>query len=114
MFEKFWGRLIAWLFKVTSLSRYTTKQAEDIPDKILKNKFYLIGKDTFVWCGVMLCPCGCQEVIHLNLLPKGRPKWVYQLEKDGTISIHPSIWRTTGCRSHFFLKKGKINWCKSL
>lgn len=32
---------------------------------------------------------------------------------DGTVSIKPSGWRQKGCRSHFFLKRGQIEWCKS-
>jgi hypothetical protein len=112
MLERYWKKFKAWFLEITGFSRYAVKKADDIPDKLLKRKFYLIGKGVFIWCGVMICPCGCQKVIHLNLLPEGRPKWSYRIEKNGTISIHPSIWRKVGCKSHFFLKNGKIDWCK--
>ncbi|MGO9953726.1 MAG: DUF6527 family protein, partial [Dissulfurispiraceae bacterium] len=23
----------------------------------------------------------------------------------------PSVWRKTGCRSHFFIIKGRVKWC---
>lgn len=109
MCKDLWQKIKIWLF---GSHRYTAIQADDIPATFKKGLFYLVGKGGYIWCGVMLCPCGCKEVIHLNLLPEGRPKWAHRLDKNGAISITPSIWRNTGCKSHFFLTAGRICWCK--
>ncbi|WP_236819161.1 DUF6527 family protein [Alicyclobacillus ferrooxydans] len=60
----------------------------------------------------MLCPCGCGEVLHMSLHPDGRPRWELTRHPDGTVSLSPSVWRKVGCRSHFFLERGRVRWCK--
>ena len=32
-------------------------------------------------------------------------------QSDGSVSLMPSVWRQKGCRSHFFLRHGRIDWC---
>jgi hypothetical protein len=59
----------------------------------------------------MICPCGCKEVINLNLLKTVRPRWSVKEHPDRTVTLTPSVWRQKGCRSHFFLRRGRIEWC---
>jgi hypothetical protein len=59
----------------------------------------------------LICPCGCGEVIELNLLEQARPRWSVQEHPDRTITLAPSVWRQKGCRSHFHLRRGRIDWC---
>ncbi|MBZ5667533.1 MAG: hypothetical protein LAO30_23405 [Acidobacteriia bacterium] len=59
----------------------------------------------------MLCPCGCRSVIQLSLLREDSPHWTVFIDKGGVTTLFPSIQRTAGCRSHFFLKKGRVVWC---
>jgi hypothetical protein len=108
MLKDLWKKIKIWFF---GSHRYTATQTDDIPATLEKSRLYLIGKGGYIWCGVMLCPCGCNEVIHLNLLPEGRPKWTHRFDRNGSITITPSIWRTTGCNSHFFVTAGRIHWC---
>ena len=112
VFGKVWQHVIGWFKRLTHRDYYRVVQVSDTPDKLQNKRFYLVGEDDFIWSGVMLCPCGCQETIHLNLLPDGKPKWKHHINNNKAISIHPSIWRTKGCKSHFFLKNGNIKWCK--
>jgi hypothetical protein len=49
-------------------------------------------------------------VIQLNLLPDAEPLWSLTKHRDGTVTLSPSIWRQKGCRSHFFIRKGQIEW----
>jgi hypothetical protein len=79
-----------------------------------RNTVYVIGEKGFLWFVIMSCPCGCNEILNINLIEGNCPTWSLQEHSNGTISLFPSIWRTTGCRSHFFLKKGKIIWCKNI
>lgn len=50
----------------------------------------------------------------MNLLPDERPFWRLVQNKDGAVTLHPSVWRTKDCGSHFWLRNGRIHWCDSL
>ena len=51
---------------------------------------------------VMLCPDGCGERIVLNLDARSGKAWRLY-EKRARTTLYPSVWRDTGCRSHFIL-----------
>jgi hypothetical protein len=59
----------------------------------------------------MVCPCGCGDVVQLNLLPTTRPRWRVEDHPNGTVTLFPSVWRQKGCRSHYHLRRGVIVWC---
>ncbi|WP_460931245.1 DUF6527 family protein [Oleiagrimonas citrea] len=59
----------------------------------------------------MRCPCGCGQIIELMLIHEVRPRWDLRVDEAGRPSLHPSIWLQRGCRSHFWLKHGRIHWC---
>lgn len=90
---------------------YNTIYTDELPDKIDKNTIYILGEGNYLWSAAMLCPCGCGELIQLSLHKEGRPKWEIIRNKNGTVSLHPSIWRKKGCHSHYFFKNGFIQWC---
>jgi hypothetical protein len=54
----------------------------------------------------LLCPCGCNEVILLNLNPGRRPRWSINIDFLGRPTVHPSIWQKVGCMSHFWIRAG--------
>jgi hypothetical protein len=85
--------------------------AEDIPDELKPLTVYLCGEKEHLWAAAMICPCGCGDVIQLNLLQEVRPRWTAEQHRDGTVSLMPSVWRQKGCRSHFFIKHGRVEWC---
>ncbi|WP_396127403.1 DUF6527 family protein [Acidicapsa acidisoli] len=84
---------------------------EDMPDELTPYRLYVAGEAGNYWAAALICPCGCEAVIRLNLLRQVRPCWKTQEHDDGTVSLSPSVWRQHGCRSHFFLRHGKIEWC---
>jgi hypothetical protein len=57
---------------------------------------------------VLLCPCGCGEALPINLDPRSAPAWSLYDRKDSGLSIFPSIWRDTGCQSHFIIWRNTI------
>lgn len=63
-------------------------------------------------CGVatFVCPCGCPRHIYLNLDQQIKPCWSVDNHEDGTTTISPSINCLTGCKSHFWVKRGIIQW----
>ncbi|MFD1874521.1 DUF6527 family protein [Hymenobacter bucti] len=73
---------------------------------------YLLGKPGREWLVGFLCPCNCGQFIELSLLPTTKPRWKLAVHaNEDTVSLRPSVWRTVGCRSHFFLTNGLIKWC---
>jgi hypothetical protein len=58
----------------------------------------------------MICPDGCGETLTINLDGRAGPAWRLYLEGK-SVSLFPSVWRNTGCRSHFILWKSRIYWC---
>lgn len=48
------------------------------------------------------CPCGCGDLITLDIIGNEHPYWRIK----GKDSITPSINRQVGCRSHFTITNG--------
>jgi hypothetical protein len=48
----------------------------------------------------------------LNLLKQVRPRWNALEHPNGTVTLDPSVWRNSGCKSHFILNSGAIRWCE--
>jgi len=84
---------------------------QQLPKRLSSYKVYIIGVPGNEWLAEMLCPCGCGETLFLNLLQEELPNWKWRINADGTVTLSPSVWRLVGCRSHFFLREGIIQWC---
>lgn len=54
------------------------------------------------------CPCGCNDIIYLNLIPDENPQRTEPRWKIVGNTITPSINRTIGCRSHFQIINGIV------
>jgi hypothetical protein len=59
---------------------------------------------------VMACPDGCGEMLTINLDGRAGKAWRYY-EKGTDVSLFPSVWRDSGCESHFILWRSRIYWC---
>lgn len=59
---------------------------------------------------VMACPDGCGDVLTLNLDRRAGRAWRLYRQRD-QISLYPSVWRDTGCESHFIVWRSVILWC---
>ena len=101
-----------WRRWVADPPAYRTVFVEELPERPRPACAYVAGEGPYRWFVAMLCPCGCREVLFMSLLPEGRPRWSLTEHEDGTISLHPSVWRQQGCRSHFFLSRGSIRGCE--
>jgi hypothetical protein len=56
---------------------------------------------------VMQCPCGCGEEYPVNVDRKAGKAWrLYR--RQGSITLYPSVWRDTGCESHFVIWNNSI------
>lgn len=59
---------------------------------------------------VIACPDGCGEQLTINLDSRAGPAWRYYGSGSET-SLFPSVWRDSGCRSHFIVWRSRIYWC---
>lgn len=103
-------RFLQWLAKKPH--PLTTKDVAELPDTLNARSVYVMGENEHIWSVAMLCPCGCGEILHMNALPDAKPRWKIERHSDRTVSLYPSIWRKVGCRSHFYVRRGFIQWCQ--
>ena len=113
MFRKTFDSIREWLLRILNgrSQTYRTIYMEELPDRIEAYVIYVLGEGNHRWSAAMLCPCGCGETLQLSLHKDGRPRWDIACHPDGTVSLWPSISRTRGCRSHFFIEQGRVRWC---
>jgi hypothetical protein len=105
--------LVCWVAASWPFAKcYHVVFVDEIPDLLEKRTLYALGAPE-PWSVAMRCPCGCGALIHLSLLKTDSPRWTLQMGPKARPSIHPSFWRTTGCRSHFILSNGRVLWCQS-
>lgn len=104
--KEIFRKLAEWLSP-----KYRYLFCEDFPDKVQDKVIYIVGERNAPWVLVFNCPCGCSQNIQLNLLKEANPCWAFYIKKN-KISIRPSVWRTTGCKSHFIVRNSKIDWVR--
>ncbi len=57
---------------------------------------------------ILSCPCGCGEHFPINLNSRTGPAWSLYDTPQGQLSVFPSVWRESGCQSHYIIWRGKI------
>ena len=67
---------------------------------------------------LLSCPCGCREEFPINLDPRAGPAWRLYRRSSVTrrggapsresLSVYPSIWRESGCQSHYIIWDNRI------
>jgi hypothetical protein len=57
---------------------------------------------------ILMCPCGCGEEFPINLDSRAGPAWrLYKNQRTG-LSLYPSVWRESECKSHYIIWRNKI------
>lgn len=87
-------------------------EGDSLPSKMPIRTIILAKDGREDWCIGLQCPCGCGRTIELLVIDEARPRWDYSVNAAGHPSLHPSVWLNSGCRSHFWLKNGRIHWCR--
>jgi hypothetical protein len=109
-------RLLAGLFKrlataVAPSRKLRVIEGDSLPEKLPRRDFILAREDGEDWCVGFHCPCGCGRRIELLVIPQARPRWDVQADSKKRVTLQPSVWLRDGCRSHFFVRHGRIEWC---
>lgn len=104
-FRRLWG-------KYGPARRLQIIEGDTLPTDLPARDLVLMRDDGDDWSVGMRCPCGCGDKIELMILREARPRWDIRANKAGQPSLHPSVWRKSGCRSHFWVREGRILWCE--
>lgn len=111
---RMWTLFFEWLEMVREwfapARKVLVQIGDTLPANMPKHDLILLKDDGEDWSVGFCCPCGCGEVIELLLLPDVAPRWDIRIDQRGRPTISPSVWRATGCRSHFWLHDGRIRW----
>lgn len=59
---------------------------------------------------VMRCPCGCGDDLLINVDKRVGKAWRYYRNQYG-MTLFPSYWRDTACKSHFIVWNNNVYWC---
>jgi Family of unknown function (DUF6527) len=107
----YWARLWHWALRVPIWGHvHVVQYVDDEPDQCKPGVLYVIEDAGRPWTAVMACPCGCGNALHMNLIADTQPVWALKIDGRGTPTLAPSVWRREGCRSHFVLRRGRIEW----
>lgn len=100
-------RVNTYVFEETRPEQFVHGDEKEsaFPEVLEPGKVY-VCKEYF--CTVHLCPCGCGDKVFLGIseMVASHPH-LWQLEGN---SFSPSIRKTSGCMSHYFIKNGKVQW----
>lgn len=91
--------------------RLKVLDGDALPLKMPRRDLVLTRDDGDDWSVGMRCPCGCGDTIELMILDEARPRWDIEVDSKRRPTLRPSVWRQTGCRSHFWVRRGQIIWC---
>lgn len=106
-----WLRRIGGLFeRWRPLYRLQVVDGDSLPPVVPVGALVLARDEDENWCVGMKCPCGCGRTIELLLIPEAVPRWSLSLDPTGLPSLSPSVFLRDGCKSHFWLKHGRIIW----
>lgn len=86
------------------------RKGDIMPLVMPQQDLLLLQEDGENWSVGFRCPCGCGDVIELLLLPNVKPRWDIEINCLGRPTLSPSVWKRTGCMSHFWIRDGKVIW----
>lgn len=84
---------------------------DEMPKALPARTLVVLVDDGDPWSAGMMCPCGCERVLEVMLLPGVKPRWDVEVNAKGQPSLRPSVWVADGCRAHFWLRNGRVHWC---
>ncbi len=86
-------------------------EGDELPEIIQGHELVVARDAGTLWSAGLTCPCGCGKRLELMLLKEVQPRWDLTVDRDGLPSLQPSVCLKDGCKSHFWLKNGKVLWC---
>ena len=105
-----------WILEALHLiapAHLRTQNCRDMPppDKLLNDVVHIVGDPAAPKWATFQCPCGCGTPLLLSLATNRRPSWSVSRNWSLRPTIKPSVRRTDGCRAHFWVRDGIVDWC---
>jgi hypothetical protein len=108
----FLGRLWSWLTRQRRRDwQIAWVEGDELPEDLPPNSLTVAREGGDLWAAGMQCPCGCGRRLELLLLKEVKPRWDLTIDGRNRPTLAPSVWVADGCRSHFWLRSGRIHWC---
>lgn len=104
-----WRRIVA---AVTSRRSLVVIEGDTLPKRLPFWNLVMARDGDEDWSVGLRCPCGCGQRLEMMLLKEVKPRWDISVDQKGRVSLHPSVWLREGCKSHFWVKGGKVIWCE--
>lgn len=105
--------LLIWLRIVERPDLVVTVMLEQPANKDLKpGKIVIVGERLSPKWAVLKCPGHCGHIMRLPLMSRASPRWTVQSDWLGRPTASPSVHQKNACRAHYWIKKGKVIWCK--
>lgn len=110
MWKPLWlRRFLSWF---ASTRRLHVMDGDTLPPVLPARALVLVRDDGEDWSVGMRCPCGCGDALEMMVLAEAEPRWTLTTDHKGLPTLHPSIWRRTDCKAHFWLRHGRVIWCE--
>lgn len=112
---KFVSKIIGNILLKRKRIDFTVEYSENNPalDEVKDKILFVVGGKGYVKWVYIKCPCGCGDVLTLSLMKKNKPNWNLKVDKFNRPTLYPSVWKKDGCKSHFWIRKGKLEWARA-
>lgn len=102
-----WRKFKEW---ASSTRRVLEVEGDSLPGNLPPRDLVLLSDDGEAWSVAMNCPCGCGQRVELPLIREAKPRWSLTVDGKRRPTLYPSVWLREGCRSHYFIRDGKVKW----
>jgi len=104
--------LIELVFRLPFLSRpaFLVDVVSECParEELRAGMVLVEMRDGYLKWAHLECPkCGD----HIQLPLAGKDQWTIKVDFLSRPTLAPSIWERTTCGAHFFLTRGRLDWC---
>jgi hypothetical protein len=105
---------LVWLGFIAK-PRYLARYAEQHPSlsELTDDDFVIVRTGAFTKWACFKCPCGCNQKIALSLQTERRPSWTVVVDWLQRPTVSPSVHQLAGCLSHFWIRRGNVEWTGS-
>ncbi len=93
---------------------FVARYADDNPaaDSLSNGEIVIVGNKDYQKWAYLKCPCGCGSTTMLSLSTKRRPSWQVYMNWMMILTVYPSVRDISTCYSHYWIKRGKVYWCR--
>jgi hypothetical protein len=105
--------LIEWIYRLPFISRphFLADEVSECPsrEELRPNMLFVEIRGGHLKWVHLVCP-RCND--HTQLPLAGVERWSLKLDFLRRPTVAPSIWEKATCGAHFFVRKGRLLWCK--